>query len=48
MKDKLMVAGWKIGGVESIFRQLQTSDMFRGTPKENAFYILAEQTFRCI
>ena len=43
MQDKLMVAGWKIGGVECVLRQLQTADMFRGTPEENAFYILAEQ-----
>ena len=43
MKDKLMVAGWKISGVESILRQLQTCDMFRDTPEENALYILAEE-----
>ena len=43
MQDKLMIAEWKIGGVECVLRQLQTADMFRGTPEENAFYILAEQ-----
>lgn len=43
MQDKLMIASWKIGGVECVLRQLQTADMFLGTPEENAFYILAEQ-----
>lgn len=43
MQDKLMIASWKIGGVESVLRQLQTADMFRNTPEENAFFILAEQ-----
>lgn len=43
MQDKLMIAGWKIGGVECVLRQLQTADMFRGTPEENAFFVLAEQ-----
>lgn len=43
MQDKLMIAGWKIGGVECVLRQLKTADMFRGTPEEDAFYILAEQ-----
>lgn len=38
-----MIASWKIGGVECVLRQLQTADMFLGTPEENAFYILAEQ-----
>lgn len=45
MQDKLMIAEWKIGGVECVLRQLQTADMFRGTPEENAFYILAEQLY---
>ena len=43
MQDKLMIAKWKICGVEYVLRQLQTADMFRDTPTENAFFIFAEQ-----
>lgn len=43
MHDNLMYARWKIEGVQCLLQEMQTSDMFKGTPEENAFFVLAEE-----
>lgn len=43
MFDELLTASWRIHGVESILRGLQTSDAFHDTPEENAFFVLANE-----
>lgn len=41
--DKLMVATWKISGVQAILHALQTSEDFENPSDENLFFILSNE-----